>query len=68
MAGMKVAISLPDPVFRAAKAVSGLSRHSVVDVSQVLIIDKALLTDRVRPLSAEAMQRVDNGLRLVLGL
>ena len=36
--------------------------------SQVLTIDKVLLTDRVRPLPAEAMQRVDNGLRLVLGL
>jgi mRNA interferase MazF len=53
---------------RAAKAESGLSKHSVVNVSQVLTIDKALLTDRVRPLSAEAMQRVDNGLRLALGL
>lgn len=53
---------------RAAKGESGLSRPSVVNVSQVLTIDKALLTDRVRPLSTEAMQRVDNGLRLVLGL
>jgi mRNA interferase MazF len=53
---------------RAAKAESGLSKPSVVNVSQVLTIDKVLLTDRVRPLSAEAMQRVDNGLRLVLGL
>lgn len=53
---------------RAAKAESGLSQPSVVNVSQVLTIDKALLTDRVRPLSAEVMQRVDNGLRLVLDL
>ena len=53
---------------RAAKADSGLSKPSVVNVSQVLTIDKVLLTDRVRPLSAEVMQRVDNGLRLVLNL
>jgi len=53
---------------RTAKADTGLSRPSVVNVSQVLTIDKALLTDRVRPLAAETMQRVDNGLRLVLGL
>ena len=53
---------------RTAKAETGLSRPSVVNVSQVLTIDRALLTDRVRPLPAEVMQRVDNGLRLVLGL
>lgn len=53
---------------RAAKAESGLSKPSVVNVSQILTIDKGLLTDRVRPLSADAMQRVDNGLRLVLAL
>ena len=53
---------------RTAKAESGLSKHSVVNVSQILTIDKALLTDRVQPLSAELMQRVDNGLRLVLDL
>lgn len=53
---------------RIGKAESGLSKPSVVNVSQILSIEKALLTVRVRPLSAETMQRVDNGLRLVLGL
>ena len=53
---------------RIGKAESGLSKPSVVNVSQVLTIDKALLTDRVRPLSAAAMMRIDNGLRLALGL
>ena len=53
---------------RTAKAETGLSRPSVVNVSQVLTIDRALLKNRVRPLPAEVMQRVDNGLRLVLGL
>lgn len=53
---------------RTAKAESGLSKPSVVNVSQLLTIDKALLTDRVRPLSAATMARVDHGLRLVLDL
>ena len=53
---------------RIGKAESGFSKPSVVNVSQVLTIDKALLTDRVRPLPATTMLRVDNGLRLVLAL
>jgi mRNA interferase MazF len=53
---------------RLGKAASGLPRPSVVNVSQVLTIDKALLTDRVRALPLEIMARVNGGLRLVLGL
>jgi mRNA interferase MazF len=53
---------------RAAKAETGLPKPSVVNVSQILTIDKALLTERLRPLAAAAMTRVDNGLRLALGL
>lgn len=53
---------------RIGKAESGLSKPSVVNVSQVLTIDKALLTNRVRPLPPETMMRVDNGLRLALNL
>ena len=53
---------------RIGKAESGLSRPSVVNVSQVLTIDRSLLTDRVRPLSGATMMRIDDGLRLVLDL
>jgi mRNA interferase MazF len=53
---------------RTGRAESGLPKPSVVNVSQVVTIDKALLTERVRLLSAAAMMRVENGLRLVLGL
>lgn len=53
---------------RAGKAETGLSKPSVVNVSQVLTIDKSLLTERVRPLPPATMMRVDDGLRLVLGL
>ena len=53
---------------RIGKAESGLTKPSVVNVSQILTIDKALLKDRVRSLSAATMMRIDNGLRLALGL
>ena len=53
---------------RLAKTEAGLPKSSVVNVSQVLTIDRELLTLRVKALSSRAMQRVDEGLRLVLGL
>ena len=53
---------------RIGKVESGLSKPSVVNVSQVLTVDKSLLTERVRLLPAAVMARVDNGLRLALGL
>lgn len=53
---------------RIGKTESGLAKPSVVNVSQILTVDKSRLTDRVRPLSATVMSRVDNGLRLVLSL
>ena len=54
--------------FRLGKSASGLPKPSVVNVSQVLTIDRSLLTLRVKTLSAVAMQEVNSGLRLVLGL
>lgn len=53
---------------RFGKAESGLAKPSVINVSQVLTVDKSILTNRVRALSAKVMRRVDNGLRLVLAL
>jgi len=53
---------------RAGRAETGLSKPSVVNVSQVLTIDKSLLTECVRPLPPATLMRVDDGLRLVLGL
>lgn len=53
---------------RVSKSESGLPKASVVDVSQVVTLDRALLTQRVGGLSAETMRQVDEGLRLVLGL
>lgn len=53
---------------RLARADSGLPRHSVIDVSQLFTIDRAVLTKRVRALPASTMQSVDDGLKLILAL
>lgn len=47
---------------------SGLTRDSVINVSQILTVDKSFLTEQVSVLRADVMARVDAGLRLVLGL
>lgn len=53
---------------RLARSESGLARPSVVNVSQLLTIDKSRLTERVRLLPAMTMAQANDGLRLVLGL
>ena len=53
---------------RIGKSDSGLTKPSVVNVSQVLTIDRTFLTHRIRALPGPIMQRVEEGLRLVLGL
>jgi mRNA interferase MazF len=47
---------------------SGLSRKSVVNVSQLLALTKTLLTERIGRLERGSLQRLDDGLRLVLAL
>ena len=49
-------------------AQSGLSRESVVNVSQLFTLDKSVLTELVGPLPAKQVKAVDDGLKLVLGL
>jgi mRNA interferase MazF len=53
---------------RIGKTESGLTKPSVVNVSQLFTLDRGLLTQRVRTLPAEAMGDIDEGLRLVLGV
>jgi mRNA interferase MazF len=53
---------------RIGKSESGLSKPSVVNVSQVITIDRSVLSRRVKSLPAVQLQKVDEGLRLVLGL
>ena len=47
---------------------TGLPKDSVVNVSQLLTIDKRLITEKLRKLDAADMARVDDGLRLVLAV
>jgi mRNA interferase MazF len=53
---------------RVAKGASGLPKPSVVNVSQLLTIDRALLSGRVAAVPADVMDEVDKGLRLVLSV
>ena len=47
---------------------SKLPRESVINVSQILTVDKSFLAEQVSVLRADVMARVDAGLKLVLGL
>jgi mRNA interferase MazF len=53
---------------RIGKPESGLAKPSVVNVSQIVTLDREELTRRVRSLPAETMRDIDEGLRLVLGI
>ena len=53
---------------RVGKTESGLGKPSVVNVSQLVTIDKSLLTEKVKALSGKAFGKVENGLRLVLSI
>jgi mRNA interferase MazF len=50
------------------KKSTGLSKDSVVNVSQVLTIDKSFLSERIGSLSIDLQEQVDDGLRMVLYL
>ena len=47
---------------------AGIKTPSVVNVSQIITVDKGFLTSRIGRLSDSSMKAVDDGLRLVLGL
>lgn len=49
-------------------AQTGLPKPSVANVSQVTVLDKQFLAERVYELPIKLLQRVENGLRLVMGL
>ena len=53
---------------RIGKSDSKLSKTSVVNVSQLLTIDRQFLTKRVSSLPQSSMKQVNNGLKLVLCL
>jgi len=47
---------------------SGLPKDSVANVSQIVTVDRAVLTERCGKLPQRLRERIDRGLRLVLGL
>jgi mRNA interferase MazF len=53
---------------RLPAGTAGLKQASVVNVSQLITVDKGFLQSRVGRVPAPAMRGVDTGLRLVLGL
>jgi mRNA interferase MazF len=53
---------------RLSRKQSGLPRESVVNVSQVLTLDRQYLTERAGKLSPSIMSSVNAGLKLVLAL
>ena len=53
---------------RISKKDSNLPRESVVDISQIVTIDKSYLTERIGAIPNRILTRVEAGLRLVLAL
>jgi mRNA interferase MazF len=63
-----LALSAAPGNVRINRSDSGLSKASVINVSQVLTLDRNYLTGRVRALPGKIFNEVNNGLRLCLGL
>lgn len=54
--------------FKLSKKLSKLSRDSVVNVSQIMTLDKSLLTEAVEQLDARHLNLLNSGLKLALNL
>ena len=63
-----LALSAAPGNVRISKLVSGLNKTSVVNVSQVLTLDRDYLTIRVKALPTKTLIEINNGLNLCLGL
>ena len=57
----------PGNVFLSKRSAK-LPKDTVVNVSQVITLDKSFLTEHISSLSLDKMKHVDEGLRLVLNL
>jgi mRNA interferase MazF len=53
---------------RVTRRVSGLPHDSVINVSQLITLDKQILTENVGRLPAQSMREVEAGIKLVLAL
>lgn len=59
--------SAPGNVKLSAK-ISKLSKKSVVNVSQMITVDKSFLTEKIHMLPIKYMEHIDDGIRIVLKL
>lgn len=57
----------PGNVFLHRKQ-TGLSKHSVANISQIITIDRNILTDRIGFLSQNLLKQIEDGVRLILHL
>ena len=57
----------PGNILLTAKK-SKLPKKSVINISQLITINKSFLTEKVHTLSNKVMEQIDNGIRLVLKL
>ncbi len=53
---------------RVTRRVSGLPHESVIDVSQLITLDKQMLTEKVGRVPAQTLRDVEAGIKLVLAL
>ncbi len=60
-------VEAPGNVLIPSKA-AGLSKDSVANVSQVITVDRDVLTEPVGRVRGQLLKDIDNGLRLALGL
>ena len=63
---LKLAMA-PGNVLLPSKA-AGLSKDSVVNISQVITIDKSFLAEKVGKVQSYLLEQVEDGIRLVMGL
>ena len=63
-----LALSAAPGNVRINKSESGLNRVSVINVSQVLTLDRAYLSKRVKALPSSIINNLNEGLRLSLNL
>lgn len=54
--------------FKLTKSKSGINRDSVVNISQVITLDKLFLTERAGKLNSKQIHSLNDGLKLVLGI
>lgn len=53
---------------RLSRKSSNLSKASVINVSQIITVDKAFLTERISRLNSQYVNALNEGLKLVFGL